>query len=47
MDYEIRKLADYLLELPQTGVHVPALICATEKMLAQIVGDTRCNKQHT
>ena len=40
MDYDIRKLTDYLWELPKTGgMRVPARIYATEEMLAQIVGD--------
>jgi tRNA-splicing ligase RtcB len=40
MQYDIRKLTDYLWELPRTGgMHVPARIYATEKLLPQIVGD--------
>jgi len=40
MKYDIRKLTDYLWELPQTGaMRVPARIYATEKMLPQILGD--------
>ena len=40
MDYDIRKLNDYLWELPKTGgMRVPARIYATEEMIAQIVGD--------
>jgi tRNA-splicing ligase RtcB (3'-phosphate/5'-hydroxy nucleic acid ligase) len=40
MDYDIRKLTDYLWELPQTGgMRVPARIYATEEMMAQIVAD--------
>ena len=40
MQYEVRKLADYLWELPQTaGMRVPARIYATEKMLPQILAD--------
>jgi tRNA-splicing ligase RtcB (3'-phosphate/5'-hydroxy nucleic acid ligase) len=40
MDYDIRKLTDYLWELPKTGgMRVPARIYATEEMIAQIVRD--------
>lgn len=40
MDYDIRKLTDYLWELPKTGgMRVPARIYATEEMMAQIIGD--------
>ena len=40
MDYNIRKLTDYLWELPKTGnMRVPARIYATEAMIAQIVRD--------
>jgi len=40
MDYDIRKLNDYLWELPKTGgMRVPARIYATEEMIAQIVSD--------
>jgi tRNA-splicing ligase RtcB (3'-phosphate/5'-hydroxy nucleic acid ligase) len=40
MDYDIRKLADYLWELPKSGgMRVPARIYATEEMIAQIVND--------
>ena len=40
MEYDIRKLTDYLWELPRTGgMRVPARIYATEKMLPQILGD--------
>ena len=40
MDYDIRKLNDYLWELPKTGgMRVPARIYATEEMIAQIVRD--------
>src|SRR5271166_595622 len=40
MEYDIRKLTDYLWELPQTGgMRVPARIYATEKMLPQILSD--------
>ena len=40
MQYDVRKLTDYLWELPQTGgMRVPARIYATEKMLPQILGD--------
>jgi tRNA-splicing ligase RtcB len=40
MKYDIRKLTDYLWELPQTGgMRAPARIYATEKMLPQILGD--------
>jgi tRNA-splicing ligase RtcB (3'-phosphate/5'-hydroxy nucleic acid ligase) len=40
MQYKVRKLADYLWELPQTGAMlVPARIYATEKMLPQILAD--------
>ena len=40
MDYDIRKVSDYLWELPKTGgMRVPARIYATEEMMAQIVGD--------
>ena len=40
MDYDIRKLTDYLWELPKSGgMRVPARIYATEEMIAQIVGD--------
>src|SRR5258708_2946077 len=40
MDYDIRKLTDYLWELPKTGgMRVPARIYATEGMIAQIVND--------
>ena len=40
MQYEVRKLADYLWELPPTGgMRVPARIYATEKMLPQILAD--------
>ena len=40
MDYDIRKLTDYLWELPKTGgMRVPARIYATEEMIAQIVSD--------
>ena len=39
MDYDIRKLTDYLWELPKTGgMRVPARIYATEEMMAPIVG---------
>ena len=37
MEYDIRKLTDYLWEVPKTGgVRVPARIYATEEMIAQI-----------
>jgi tRNA-splicing ligase RtcB len=40
MDYDIRKLTDYLWALPKTGgMRVPARIYATEEMIAQIVND--------
>ena len=40
MDYDIRKLNDYLWEMPKTGgMRVPARIYATEEMIAQIVSD--------
>jgi tRNA-splicing ligase RtcB len=40
MQYDIRKLTDYLWELPPTGgMRVPARIYATEKMLPQILED--------
>ena len=40
MDYDIRKLSDYLWELPKTGgMRVPARIYATEEMIPQIIGD--------
>jgi tRNA-splicing ligase RtcB len=40
MQHEVRKLADYLWELPQTGgMRVPARIYATEEMLPQILAD--------
>jgi tRNA-splicing ligase RtcB (3'-phosphate/5'-hydroxy nucleic acid ligase) len=40
MDYDLRKLNDYLWELPKTGgMRVPARIYATEEMIAQIVSD--------
>src|SRR6516162_1326717 len=40
MEYDIRKLTDYLWELPQAGgMRVPARIYATEKMLPQILSD--------
>ena len=40
MEYDLRKLTDYLWELPQTGgMRVPARIYATEKMLPQILSD--------
>jgi hypothetical protein len=40
VQYEVKKLADYLWELPQTdGMRVPARIYATEKMLPQILAD--------
>ena len=40
MDYDIRKLTDYLWELPKSGgMRVPARIYATEEMIAQIVSD--------
>src|SRR4030095_10695675 len=40
MDYDIRKLNDYLWELPKTGgMRVPARIYATEESIAQIVND--------
>jgi len=39
-DYDIRKLTDYLWELPQDGkMRVPARIYATEKMLSAILSD--------
>jgi tRNA-splicing ligase RtcB (3'-phosphate/5'-hydroxy nucleic acid ligase) len=38
--YELRKLSNYLWELPQTGaMRVPARIYATENMLPQILSD--------
>lgn len=40
MEYEIRKLTDYLWELPRTGaMRVPARIYATERLLPQILSD--------
>ena len=40
MQYDIRKLTNYLWELPATGgMRVPARIYATEKMLPQILED--------
>lgn len=40
MQYDLRKLADYLWELSQTGgMRVPARIYATEKLLPPILGD--------
>jgi tRNA-splicing ligase RtcB (3'-phosphate/5'-hydroxy nucleic acid ligase) len=40
MQYELRKLTDYLWELPRSGdMRVPARIYATEKMLPQILAD--------
>jgi tRNA-splicing ligase RtcB len=40
MQYDIRKLTDYLWELPPSGgMRVPARIYATEKMLPQILED--------
>jgi tRNA-splicing ligase RtcB len=40
MQYRIRKLTDYLWELPQTGgMRVPARIYTTEEMLPQMLGD--------
>ena len=40
MEYDLRKLTDYLWELPQAGgMRVPARIYATEKMLPQILSD--------
>src|SRR5439155_2371743 len=39
-DYDIRKVTDYLWELPQDGkMRVPARIYATEKMLSAILSD--------
>jgi tRNA-splicing ligase RtcB (3'-phosphate/5'-hydroxy nucleic acid ligase) len=40
MQYDIRKLTEYLWELPQTGaMRVPARFYATEGMLPQVFGD--------
>src|SRR6516165_4245703 len=40
VEYDIRKLADYLWELPKAGgMRVPARIYATEAMLPQILSD--------
>ena len=40
VEYDIRKLTDYLWELPKAGgMRVPARIYATEKMLPQILSD--------
>jgi tRNA-splicing ligase RtcB (3'-phosphate/5'-hydroxy nucleic acid ligase) len=40
MQYDVRKLTDYLWELPKTGaMRVPARFYATEEMLSQIFGD--------
>lgn len=39
MQYEVRKLADYLWELPQTGGMLVRPFYATEKMSPQILSD--------